>query len=93
VLLQDRGESALFVGDLFPTTSHLALPWIMGYDLEPLRTLESKRVILREAVAEGWRLIFEHDPRVVIGTPVSQGKGVVLTDVTTAPESANVISR
>jgi glyoxylase-like metal-dependent hydrolase (beta-lactamase superfamily II) len=93
VLLQDRGESALFVGDLFPTTSHLALPWIMGYDLEPLRTLESKRVILSEAVAEGWRLIFEHDPRVVIGTPVSQGKGVVLTDVTTAPESANVISR
>lgn len=93
ILLQDRGESALFVGDLFPTTSHLALPWIMGYDLEPLRTLESKRAILSEAVAEGWRLIFEHDPRIVMGTPVSQGKGVVLTDVITAPEAANVISR
>jgi glyoxylase-like metal-dependent hydrolase (beta-lactamase superfamily II) len=93
ILLQDRGESALFVGDLFPTTSHLPLPWIMGYDLEPLRTLESKRAILSEAVGHGWRLIFEHDPRTVMGTPVSQGKAVVLTDVMTAPEAANVISR
>ena len=93
VLLQDRGETALFVGDLFPTTSHLPLPWIMGYDLEPLRTLESKRAILNEAIAGGWRLIFEHDPRVVMGTPVREGKTVVLRDLTTAPEPANAISR
>ena len=47
----------------------------MGYDLEPLRTLESKRAILNEAVAGGWRLIFEHDPRVAMATPVREGKG------------------
>jgi len=92
VLLKDRGEAALFVGDLFPTTAHLPLPWIMGYDLEPLRTLESKRAILDEAVAGGWRLIFEHDPRVAMGTPVREGKGVVLRDVTAAAEAANVVS-
>jgi len=92
VMLRDRGETALFVGDLFPTTAHLPLPWIMGYDLEPLRTLESKRAILDEAVAGGWRLIFEHDPRVAMATPVREGKGVVLRDVTTAPEPANVVS-
>jgi glyoxylase-like metal-dependent hydrolase (beta-lactamase superfamily II) len=93
VLLQDRGETALFVGDLFPTVSHLPLPWIMGYDLEPLRTLESKRTILSEAVAGGWRLIFEHDARVVMGRPVREGKGVALGDITPAPEPANVVSR
>jgi glyoxylase-like metal-dependent hydrolase (beta-lactamase superfamily II) len=92
VLLQNQGETALFVGDLFPTTSHLPLPWIMGYDLEPLRTLESKRTILNEAVAGGWRLIFEHDPRIGMGTPVREGKTVVLRDLTPAPEPANVIS-
>ena len=92
VLLQDRGESALFVGDLFPTTAHLPLPWIMGYDLEPLRTLESKRAILDQAVAGGWRLVFEHDPRVAIGTPVREGKAVVLQQVTLAPEPAKVAS-
>jgi glyoxylase-like metal-dependent hydrolase (beta-lactamase superfamily II) len=92
VLLRNRGETALFVGDLFPTTAHLPLPWIMGYDLEPLRTLESKRTILDEAVGGGWRLIFEHDPRVAIATAVRDGKGVVLRDITAAPEPANVAS-
>jgi glyoxylase-like metal-dependent hydrolase (beta-lactamase superfamily II) len=92
VLLRDRGETALFVGDLFPTTAHLPLPWIMGYDLEPLRTLESKRAILNEAVAGNWRLVFEHDPRVVMGTPERDGKTVVLRDLTQAPEPANVVS-
>jgi glyoxylase-like metal-dependent hydrolase (beta-lactamase superfamily II) len=92
VLLRDRGETALFVGDLFPTTAHLPLPWIMGYDLEPLRTLESKRSILNEAVAGGWRLIFEHDASVVMGTPMLEGKSVVLRDIVPTPEPANVIS-
>jgi glyoxylase-like metal-dependent hydrolase (beta-lactamase superfamily II) len=93
VLLRDRGETAVFVGDLFPTMAHLPLPWIMGYDLEPLRTLESKRALLADAVAGEWRLIFEHDARVVMGTPVQEGKGVVLRDVTPAPEPAHASSR
>ena len=62
VLIQSAGETAAFLADLIPTTAHLPLPWIMGYDLEPLRTLESKRALLRDAAAGGWRLVFEHDP-------------------------------
>jgi hypothetical protein len=34
----------------------------MGYDLEPLVTLETKRDLLDRARAEGWLLVFEHDP-------------------------------
>jgi glyoxylase-like metal-dependent hydrolase (beta-lactamase superfamily II) len=92
IMIQDRGETAVFVGDLFPTTAHLPLPWIMGYDLEPLRTLESKRALLAEAIRGGWRLILEHDPRVVMGTPVQAGKNVELRDVTYAPEPAAPVS-
>jgi glyoxylase-like metal-dependent hydrolase (beta-lactamase superfamily II) len=88
VLIRDREETAVFVGDLFPTTAHLPLPWIMGYDLEPLRTLESKRALLADAVAGGWRLIFEHDPRVAMGLPVREGKDIALRDVTLAPQPA-----
>src|SRR5207249_10450784 len=88
VLVRDGGETAAFVADLIPTTAHLPLPWIMGYDLEPLRTLESKRALLADAVAGGWRLIFEHDAQVVMGVPVPEGKSVVLREVTLAPESA-----
>jgi glyoxylase-like metal-dependent hydrolase (beta-lactamase superfamily II) len=80
VLVQDRGETAAFIADLVPTTAHLPLPWIMGYDLEPLRTLETKRALLRDAVAGAWRLVFEHDPRIASGVAVAEGKGVGLRD-------------
>ncbi len=81
VLVRDRGETAVFVADLIPTAAHLPLPWIMGYDLEPLRTLESKRALLRDAMDGGWRIVFEHDATVVSGRPVAAGKGVQLEDV------------
>jgi glyoxylase-like metal-dependent hydrolase (beta-lactamase superfamily II) len=93
VLIRSAGETAVFLGDLCPTTAHLPLPWIMGYDLEPLRTLESKRALLAEAVSAGWRLIFEHDPRVAMGVPVPQGKGIDLAELVLAPEPTAQLSR
>jgi glyoxylase-like metal-dependent hydrolase (beta-lactamase superfamily II) len=78
VLVRDRRDTAAFLADLIPTTAHLPLPWIMGYDLEPLRTLESKRALLRDAVAGGWTLVFEHDPAVAMGRVEADGKGVRL---------------
>lgn len=68
------GEQALFLGDVCPTAAHLPLPWIMGYDVEPLRTLESKRRLLTEAVGEGWLLVFEHDAAVAWGQIEHDGK-------------------
>jgi glyoxylase-like metal-dependent hydrolase (beta-lactamase superfamily II) len=90
VLVSDRGETAVFMSDLIPTTHHLPLAWIMGYDLEPLRTLESKRALLRDAVANGWRLVFEHDAAVASGVPVAEGNDVTLRDVIAAPSAAAV---
>jgi glyoxylase-like metal-dependent hydrolase (beta-lactamase superfamily II) len=63
LLLESAGERALYLGDLVPTTAHLPLPWIMGYDVEPLVTLETKRRVLSRAKAEEWLLIFEHDAK------------------------------
>jgi glyoxylase-like metal-dependent hydrolase (beta-lactamase superfamily II) len=61
IRLESEGEVAFYLGDLAPTTSHLPLPWIMGYDVEPLVTLETKRTILGRAAAEEWLMVFEHD--------------------------------
>ena len=91
VVLRDGGDTAVFVADLIPTVAHLPLPWIMGYDLEPLRTLESKRRLLEDAVAGGWRLIFEHDPTVASGIAVAEGKGVVLTATTPGGTATSVV--
>ena len=75
VLVESGGERVCFLADLVPTTAHLPLPWIMGYDLEPLVTLESKRRLYARAEAEGWLLCFEHDPAVVAGRLGREGKG------------------
>ncbi len=92
VLVRDRGETAAFIADLIPTAAHLPLPWIMGYDLEPLRTLESKRALLADAVGGGWRLVFEHDPAVAWGIAVADGKGVALRDIVRVDRAAPVAS-
>jgi glyoxylase-like metal-dependent hydrolase (beta-lactamase superfamily II) len=61
VMITSGNTRAFFLADLAPTASHLPLPWIMGYDVEPLVTLETKRRILAQAHDERWLLVFEHD--------------------------------
>jgi len=74
VLIESGGERAFYLGDLVPTHAHLPLPWIMGYDVEPLTTLETKRRILKQAVEEKWLMIFEHDATVAWGRVEHDGK-------------------
>jgi glyoxylase-like metal-dependent hydrolase (beta-lactamase superfamily II) len=78
VLLESDGEQALFAGDLVPTAAHVPLPWIMGYDVEPLVTLESKRRILGRARDERWLVVLEHDAEVAWGRVKEDGKGYSL---------------
>jgi glyoxylase-like metal-dependent hydrolase (beta-lactamase superfamily II) len=74
VLLESDGVRALVLADLIPTTAHLPLPWIMGYDVEPLVSLETKRRILSRALAEDWLLFFGHDATVAWGRLGHDGK-------------------
>lgn len=67
ILIESDGEVACFLADVCPTSAHLPLPWIMGYDLEPLVTMEAKRSLWKDAREEDWLLVFEHDPRVPWG--------------------------
>ncbi|MGA9882566.1 MAG: MBL fold metallo-hydrolase [Candidatus Acidiferrales bacterium] len=64
VKLSGGGKTAFFFADLVPTTAHLPLPWIMGYDLYPVTTLENKKRWIPQVVQEGWLALFAHDPRV-----------------------------
>lgn len=78
ILIESKGERAFFLADLVPTAAHLPLPWIMGYDLEPLVTLETKRATLARALKEDWLLIFEHDATYPWGRVQHDGKAYVL---------------
>jgi len=55
------GPKALFLGDVVPTAVHVKLPWVMSYDLEPARTVETKRALFTRALAEDWLLVWGHD--------------------------------
>lgn len=55
------GRHVTFCGDVIPTHAHLRPSWVMGYDLQPVTTIEEKQVLLAEALEEDGVLVFEHD--------------------------------
>jgi len=81
VLVRSGGETLIYLGDITPTSHHLPLPYIMGYDLEPLRTLETKRALLQEGTRDGWWLFFGHDVAVIKGRLVTEGREPRLVEV------------
>jgi glyoxylase-like metal-dependent hydrolase (beta-lactamase superfamily II) len=61
VKIESNGETLYSFSDLIPTTHHIPLPWIMGYDLFPLETLENKKKLLTQVIEENWLCWFYHD--------------------------------
>ncbi len=80
IKISDSSNTLLYCGDLMPTASHVPLPYIMGYDLQPLVTLDEKKKYLSEAVEENWKIIFEHDPFTTAATVTKTGKGFVVKE-------------
>ncbi len=76
IKVSDSSNTILFCADLIPTVSHIPLPYIMGYDLQPLVTMEEKKKILPLAADENWKLFFGHDPEVAFCTLMNTEKGI-----------------
>jgi len=64
VRIRSAGRTAFFFADMVPTTAHLQYPWIMGYDLYPMMTLEQKKRWIPDALKNEWLCFFAHDPTV-----------------------------
>jgi len=65
VLIESEGRKAIFWGDFMPTSAHIRIPYLTSFDLYPLELIELKKKFLKQAVAENWLLIFEHDPKFI----------------------------
>jgi glyoxylase-like metal-dependent hydrolase (beta-lactamase superfamily II) len=58
-----KGKTVVFMADLLPSAGHIPMPYIMGYDMFPLTTLNEKKAFLKEALENDYILFFEHDPK------------------------------
>lgn len=57
-----KGKTIVFMADLLPSVAHLPIPYVMAYDVEPLKSLIEKEIFLRKALEGDYVLFFEHDP-------------------------------
>ena len=57
-----KGKQILYMADLLPSAGHLPLPYVMAYDMFPLKTLGEKKAFLNEALEKEYILYLEHDP-------------------------------
>jgi glyoxylase-like metal-dependent hydrolase (beta-lactamase superfamily II) len=72
----DRGGQTMFgFADLIPMRAHVRFPWIMGYDLYPVETLEAKKRLIPQAANEGWLCLFYHDADEPVCRLVADEKG------------------
>ncbi len=79
--IQYKGKTICFMADLLPSTGHIPLPYVMGYDTRPLITLEEKGKFLKEAADNGYVLVLEHDSVNECCTVTNTEKGIKLDKV------------
>lgn len=77
-LITDGNNTLFYCADLVPTSLHVALPWIMAYDIRPLVTIDEKEAFLREAHAGHWTLVFQHCPLVAAATLAEGPRGLIV---------------
>ena len=88
-IIHYKGKTICFMADLLPTTGHLPLPYVMGYDMRPLLTLNEKEQFLNMAADNGYYLFLEHDAYNEIITVKHTEKGVRLENIFKAEELFN----
>ena len=79
-IIDYKDKKLVFMADLLPSTGHIPLPYVMGYDTRPLLTIDEKRSFLDKAANEEYILFLEHDFYHECCTVQQTEKGVRLKD-------------
>ncbi|MHC1707914.1 MAG: MBL fold metallo-hydrolase [Bacteroidales bacterium] len=79
-LISYKNKTVAYCADLLPTSSHVPLAWVMGYDTRPLITMEEKTKFLKEAADNEYVLFLEHDIRHECCLVESSDKGIKTTN-------------
>ncbi len=79
-LLHAYDEKFIYMADLIPTSNHVHIPWVMGYDISPGITTKDKKEFLNFIEQKKLTMIFEHDPQFVGSTVKKDEKGEFICD-------------
>ncbi|MAP01551.1 MAG: MBL fold metallo-hydrolase [Flavobacteriales bacterium] len=60
-MINYKGNKIVFMADLLPSTGHIPLPYVMGYDTRPLLTMDEKQLFLEQAAKNNYILFLQHD--------------------------------
>jgi glyoxylase-like metal-dependent hydrolase (beta-lactamase superfamily II) len=84
------GQVLYFVADLIPTSSHVRIPFVMGYDVAAIETMAEKQALLERAAGEGAWILLEHDPAIALGRPRADGDDFGWAETVPAADAAVV---
>lgn len=84
--IQVKDKTLVYVADLFPSTHHFPLAWVMSYDMFPMTTMQEKSAFLQEALEKEYILFFEHDPQTECCTLKATEKGIRVAETFTLNE-------
>jgi glyoxylase-like metal-dependent hydrolase (beta-lactamase superfamily II) len=73
-----QNKQILFVADTIPSHAHIPIPYVMGYDINPLITMKEKENLLSQAFENEWIVFFDHDPLYDCATIQKTEKGFIL---------------
>ena len=62
VVVESKGVTAVYLGDICPTSAHLPPLWGMSYDVDMLQLRRKKVEMLGQVADHGWIAVFNHDP-------------------------------
>jgi glyoxylase-like metal-dependent hydrolase (beta-lactamase superfamily II) len=77
IKISDSLNTVLYCADLMPFISQIRIPYVMGYDIQPMITVQEKKKYLQLAADENWQIYFGHDPEFALATVKHSEKGIV----------------
>lgn len=78
--IQYKDRTIVYMADLIPSSFHLPISYVMGYDIRPLDCLQEKDDFLKRGLAEKHILFFEHDPHTECCTLESTDRGIRMSE-------------
>jgi glyoxylase-like metal-dependent hydrolase (beta-lactamase superfamily II) len=73
--ITSAGQRACYISDLIPTSAHLDVTWVMGYDLDPVTCIAQRKRFYSRAIPEKWLVLFTHDHHIPMGYISMNEKG------------------